>query len=362
MADNLKITPVIMSGGAGTRMWPLSRKARPKQFHALLTDRSLFQETLARVSPDNGPFAPPVILASSRHQTLIEEDLRTMDVVAEQLILEPTARNTAPAIAALAVVAEAQASDRLLAVLPADHLIADAKAFGAALAGGRTAAAAGHIVTFGVSPSRPETGYGYIQAGAALDDASRVVAAFKEKPDRTTAENYVASGDYFWNAGVFMFRPDVMIEELARYAPAVLEAARAAAARGKTAGAALTLEGEAFQKAPDISIDYAVMERTQRAAIASLDVQWSDVGFWEAVWDIAQKDGDGNATLRGEAILVDTQNTLAVSDGQTITAIGVKDLVIVSTTDGVLVAPRERSQEVKAIVEQLKNGKAGDLL
>ena len=356
------IRPVILSGGAGTRMWPLSRRARPKQFHPLVSENTMLQESVLRLQGDGDVFKAPIFLASERHRDLLTEQLRAAGVAPSLVILEPAPRNTAPAIAALAVAAERENPGEVLAILPADHMIADAAAFREALLKGAPTAAAGVIVTFGVAPTRPETGYGYIRAGEALNDETRKVIAFVEKPDLETAERYVASGNYYWNAGVFMFRSDVMIGEMQHFCPEILKAAEAAVARAMRTGAELRLDAEAFAAAPEDSIDYAVMEHTDKAAVAPASVGWSDIGSWAALWEVSSKDGDGNASKGEEAVLLGCANTLAVSDGPTIAAVGVEDLVIIATADGVLVAPRDRAQEVKKIVQELKAAGRTDLL
>lgn len=343
-------------------MWPLSRRARPKQFHPLVSDSTMLQESVLRLQGDGDAFKAPVFLASERHHDLLTEQLRAAGVAPSLVILEPEPRNTAPAIAALAVAAERENPGEVLAILPADHMIDDAAAFRETLLKGAPTAAQGAIVTFGVTPTRPETGYGYIRAGEALNDAARKVSAFVEKPDRETAERYVASGSYYWNAGIFMFRSDVMIEEMKKRCPEILEAAEAAVARAVRTGATLRLDADAFAAAPEDSIDYAVMEHTDKAAVTPASVGWSDIGSWTALWEVSDKDGDGNASKGGEAVLLDCANTLAVTDGPKIAAIGVEDLLIIATADGVLVAPRERAQDVKKIVQELKAGGRTDLL
>jgi len=369
---NNPIRPVILSGGSGTRMWPLSRRTRPKQFHALASARSLLQEAALRVRDGEAAcadadkrFLPPILLANIDHGELVARQLEAVNVDPALVILEPTPKNTAPAIAALAVAVERETAGALLAILPADHAIADAAGFRATLLKGAPAAADGAIVTFGVEPTRPETGYGYIRAGEALNDAAFRVSAFVEKPDLETAKGYLASGAYYWNAGIFMFRSDVMIEEMRRRCPAILEAAQNAVARSVRQGATMRLDRDAFSAAPEYSIDYAVMERTDRAAVVPASFGWSDIGSWAALWEIADKDGAGNVAVGGEAALLDCANTLAVSEGSegpTIAAVGVEDLVIVATAGGVLVAPRDRAQDVKKIVARLKAGGRVDLL
>lgn len=358
MTENDLIAPVIMSGGAGTRLWPVSRRARPKQFHRSLSGESLFQATLRRVSPDLGPFASPVVLANVGHEALVRKELAEVGVEGATLILEPEARNTAPAIAAMAAAIAQDAPERIVVVLPADHAVADPAAFAKALSAGAPAAKEGRIVTFGVTPDRPETGYGYIKSGAARGEGAFDVQAFKEKPDAATAATYLADGGYSWNAGIFMFRVDAMIDELARLSPETLAAARKAVENGARADGALRLEPTAFAETPKDSIDYAVMEKTDRAAVRPIDVGWSDVGSWRAVWELAEKDAAGNADQTGQAILLDCADTLTVSDGPRIAALGLKGVAIIATADGVLVIPKDRAQDVKQIVEMLKA--AGD--
>ena len=357
MSGDLNISPVILSGGAGTRMWPISRRATPKQFHRLVGDESLLQRTITRLLGNSDRFLAPIILGSVNHQELIQEQLREIQVRPAQLVLEPLVKNTAPAIAALCAAREQAAPGGIVVVLPADHGIADDKAFAETLISGAEAAQDGQIVIFGVTPTRPETGYGYIHARAASGRA-RPVEAFKEKPDLATAEQFLASGDYFWNAGIFMFRTDVMMAEMERHCPDILAAAQKAVSAGAVDGESLTLDAAAFDQAVELSIDFAVMERTGNAAVIPLDAQWSDIGSWATLWDIAAKSDAGNADLGDGAIFIDAKDTLAVSNGQKIAAIGVRDLVIVSTKDGILVADRNRCQDVKKVVEALRE--AGD--
>ncbi len=366
------IRPVVLSGGAGTRLWPLSRRSFPKQFHRLLSDKSLLQETIARVgsaaSSDRSSdvsFAAPIILGSARHGALVQEQATGEDTPA-LVILEPMAKNTAPAIAALAIAAQTRFPDDVLLVLPADHAVEDGPAFRAALARGALVAQEGRIVTFGIEPTRPETGYGYIQRGEALNDHSFDVARFVEKPDLATAEQYLKEGGYYWNAGIFMFRAGDMIAQMAAHCPAILEAARKAVENGTDQNGALLLDEAAFASSPEDSIDYAVMERTNEAAVTPCDIGWSDIGSWATLWELAEKTQDGNADAQTEkahgAVFHDCENVLALGDGVTIGAIGVKDLVIVATKDGVLVCPRDRAQDVKKIVEELKRQDRTQLL
>ncbi|MEM6413825.1 MAG: mannose-1-phosphate guanylyltransferase/mannose-6-phosphate isomerase [Pseudomonadota bacterium] len=360
MSSKLKIRPVIMSGGAGTRMWPISRRDRPKQFHRILTEDSLFQGTLLRVPSSNSAFLPPVILGAERHKSIILEELMEIGEKNAALILEPMPKNTAPAIAAMAVSASLRSPDEILVVLPADHLIGDVAGFAAALVTGAPYANDGHILTFGVKPSGPETGYGYIQAGSALGDDAYVVKSFEEKPDLATAKKYIASGNYHWNAGIFMFRADVMIAEMKTHCPKTLAAVMKAVEAGETTDHCLLLDADAFDQSIDDSIDYAVMEHTERAAVLPMDVGWSDVGSWAALWEESKKDASGNSG--DDAILIDCENTLAISSGPKISAIGVRDLLIVSTPDGVLVSRRDKAQDVKKVIAALKANDRSDLL
>lgn len=350
------IRPVIMSGGAGTRLWPLSTRAAPKQFHALGGAQSLFTAAAQRVA---GPqFAAPIILANVDHAGLIRESLAEAGLAAALLILEPEPRNTAPAIAAAALAA---APDDILAVLPADHAIPDGPAFAAALLGAAEAAAAGRIVTFGLKPTRPETGFGYIKS-AENTGAVRKVERFVEKPDLETAERYLASGDYFWNAGIFLFRARTMLDEMRKHCPATVEAAQAAISRGALNGTELRLDAEAFARTHAQSIDYEIMEKTDRASVAPMAIDWSDIGSWAALWEIADKDENGNAATAEEAVLIDAAGNIAVSTGPAIALVGVDNLVVVATKDGVLVMPKERAQDVKRVVEALKARGRSDLL
>lgn len=347
-------------------MWPLSRRARPKQFHALVSEKTMLQESVLRLQGGGDAFRAPVFLASERHSDQLAEQLRAAGVAPSLVILEPAPRNTAPAIAALAVAAERENTGEVLVILPADHMIADAAAFREALAKGAPIAAQGAIVTFGVEPTRPETGYGYIRAGETLNDEARKVSAFVEKPDLETAERYVASGDYYWNAGIFMFRSDVMIGEMEKFCPKILAAAEAAVEKAVRTGTTLRLDADAFAAAPEDSIDYAVMEHTDKAAVTPVSVGWSDIGSWAALWEVSGKDGAGNVRkggdTGGDAVLLECANTLAVTNGPKIAAIGVENLVIIATANGVLVAPRDRAQDVKKVVAQLKADGSSDLL
>lgn len=348
----MKITPVILSGGAGTRLWPLSRQHFPKQLLPLHGEASMLQATLARVG-DPARYNAPIIVANEDHRFIIADQLDEIGVTPQAIILEPTARNTAPAIALAALAA---ADDALLLVLPSDHVIADTPAFDAAVATAADAAADGRLVTFGITASRPETGYGYIRMGEALGPA-RAVAAFVEKPDLETARSYVESGAYVWNSGMFLFPAKDFLAELGRFEPEILAACRTAFASATRDGAFLRPEAAAFAASPSKSIDYAVMERTERAACVPADLGWSDVGAWSALWDLGAKDADGNVR-QGDTLVKDAQRCYLRSSGPTIACVGLDDVVVVATPDAILVAHRDRVQDVKAIVEQLaKSGR-----
>lgn len=362
MTQDIHIRPVIISGGSGTRMWPLSRKAHPKQFHKLLADKSFFQLTAERVSPrHDAVFSAPIILASQKHERLIEQELSSLGVQAHLSILEPLAKNTAPAIAAVAVACEKSSPGEILVVLPADQIISDTRGFAEALKKGAPQAAAGKIVTFGITPDRPETGYGYIQCGEQLDEHTNVVAAFKEKPDLETAQTYIKSGDYLWNGGIFMFRSDVMIDELKKRRPAMADCVTKAVDNGKISERQLLLDEGWFSQAEEDSIDYAVMEHTDRAAVVAVNVGWSDVGSWASLWEVSQKDEAGNVGP-DESIFLNTKDTLVVSDGPLVATIGVTDLLIIATADGLLVAQKDSAQDVKKVVKHLKDAGKTNLL
>ncbi|MBY0423472.1 MAG: mannose-1-phosphate guanylyltransferase/mannose-6-phosphate isomerase [Parvularculaceae bacterium] len=352
----MRVQPVILSGGAGTRLWPMSRKAWPKQFLALASEKTLFQEAALRVAPGPGPveFAPPIVIGGAEHATLVAEQLAAIGTTARAIVAEPEGRNTAAAGAVAALLAASIDRQSLVLLLPADHHVADASGFRQAVADGAASAQAGEIVTFGVAPNEPHTGYGYIERAEAIATSVYRVRRFHEKPTREKAEAYLRGGAHFWNAGVFLFAPDAILEEFRKLAPEVLGAAEEALARAVTVGGVRRLDAQAFARCPSISIDYAVMEKTERAAVvAPLDVGWSDVGSWSAIAPHA--DDPRVFTLDAEGALVRT-------DGPFVGVIGVKDLVVVASGGAVLVAPRARAQDVKAIVDALKARGRTDLL
>ena len=341
--------PVILSGGSGTRLWPLSRDAFPKQFLALVGHDSMLQATWHRVAPLAS--GAPIVVAGETHRFMVAEQLREVGCADATILLEPIARNTAPAIAAAALEATRDGTDPLLLVLPSDHVIADAAAFRAAVRAASAAAEAGSLVTFGIVPTGPETGYGYIKAAAG--EGVRAVERFVEKPDAATAAAYVASGDYAWNSGMFLFRASAYLAELERHQPAMLAACREALARARRDVDFVRLDATTFAASPSDSIDYAVMEKTAHAAVLAIDVGWNDVGSWAALWQVAEQDGDGNAH-HGDVLARDCRDTLAWGDGRLLALLGLRDVVVVDTADAVLVAHKDHVQDVKAIVADLK--------
>jgi mannose-1-phosphate guanylyltransferase len=343
-----------MAGGSGSRLWPLSRQLNPKQFLPLADrDLSMLQATIQRLQGLDA--ALPRLICNEQHRFIAAEQLRQLGMEEAGILLEPVGRNTAPAIAlaALQAVAEAEAEDPILLVLAADHLIRDVPAFHASIRTALPLAAAGRLVTFGIVPGHPETGYGYIEQGAPVGEGGFAVTRFVEKPDLATARSYLASGRYFWNSGMFMFRASRYLEELERFQPAMLAACRAALA-GSTRDLHFTrLDREAFAACPEDSIDYAVMEKTAAAAMVPLDAGWSDIGSWSALWDVSPKDGEGNVLL-GDVLAQNTHDTYIHADSRLVATVGVENLVIVETKDAVLVAHKDQVQDVKRIVDQLK--------
>jgi mannose-1-phosphate guanylyltransferase/mannose-1-phosphate guanylyltransferase/mannose-6-phosphate isomerase len=350
----LRLLPAILSGGSGTRLWPLSTDHAPKQLHALVSGRTMLQDTLRRFVPAPGELEalPPILICSSRHREAVAEQMLEIGVHPSAVILEPMGRNSAPAAVAAARVAQEIDPEALVILMAADHHITDAAHFSEAVAAA-AGAAREHIVTFGVAPTSPETGYGYIEGGEPVDGPVRKVVRFAEKPDLATAEAYVADGRHLWNAGIFLFSPKVLLAEMERFAPEVVEATDLALARAKRSGAMVDLDPAAFSQSPSISIDYAVMEKTERAAVTPIGAPWADVGSWSELWRLGPHDGQGNF-LKGDALVIDAEDTLVWAGSRTVGVIGVKDLVIVETEDAVLVMPRDRAQDVKQLVERIK--------
>jgi len=346
------LIPVLMCGGAGTRLWPVSRESMPKQFVPLIGSLSTFQQTLQRVA-DPALFARPIVITAQDFRFIVAEQLRELGVEAD-IVLEPMRRDSGPAIAVAAAFAQTRAPDATVLVLAADHVVRKPEEFLAACRAGAAAVAAGRIVTFGIRPTEPATSYGYIRPGAKLNGAAvMAVEAFVEKPDATTAARYVAER-YLWNSGNFMFRADVMLDEIARFEPIMAEAARGAVAQLTKDLDFLRLAAEPFGRAPKKSIDYAVMERTSLAAVVPADMGWSDVGSWNAVWDNLAHDANGNA-VAGSTLVLDSRNNLVRGEDGVLTAVvGVDDLIVVATGDAVLVTTRQKAESVKTLVEQLK--------
>lgn len=348
----MKIVPVILSGGSGTRLWPLSRAVMPKQLLSLVTDNTMLQETLLRLS-SWAEITSPVVVCGNDHRFLVAEQLRQVNLTPEAIVLEPVARNTAPAIAAAAMALKDQ--DVLMLVLPADHVITDVAAFEAAVRRASVAAAQGKLVTFGIEPTHPETGYGYIQSGIALAAAEGCfeVARFVEKPDAATAQEYLDAGNFYWNSGMFLFKPSVFLSELQQYAPAMVSAVSNAVAQSYQDLDFVRLHEASFAESPADSIDYAVMEKTKLAAVVPASMGWNDVGSWTALKEVQPNDDAGNAT-RGDVFLKNVKNTLVRAESRFVAAVGVEDLLIVETSDAVLVAHRDCAQDVKNIVDHLK--------
>lgn len=349
-----KIYPVILSGGSGTRLWPQSRTSYPKQFLPLVSDSSLLQETAKRVS-DPALFAPPLMVCNEEHRFLVAEQLRDIGVAPSHIVLEPVARNTAPAVAAAATILAAQDPGALMLVLPSDHLIEDVVLFRAAIKSAADAATDGALVTFGIKPTRAETGYGYISCGGRLGtrEGCFEVDSFVEKPDRATAEEYVANGSFYWNSGMFLFAAKTFLDECDALEPEIRKGAADAVAAAETDLDFLRLAEAPFAATPSKSIDYAVMEHTSRAAIVPADIGWNDVGSWASLWEIGDKDSAGNV-IRGDALAIETRNSFVASDGPLVTVLGVEDLTVVATMDAVLVLPLDRTQDVKTIIDRLK--------
>jgi mannose-1-phosphate guanylyltransferase/mannose-6-phosphate isomerase len=346
------LVPVILSGGAGTRLWPLSRELYPKQLLPLLGPRTMLQDTVLRLA--GLETAAPVVVCNEEHRFLVAEQLRAIDCQPGAIVLEPAGRNTAPAIALAAHAAlAADAGDGLLLVLPADHVIRDAAAFRAAVEGAAAAARADHLVSFGVVPRSPETGYGYIRRGTVEGGAFRI-AQFVEKPERERAVQFVASGDYYWNSGMFLFRARRYLEELDRYAPDIAAACRAAFAGAVRDLDFTRVDARSFEACRSDSIDYAVMEKTADAVVVPLDAGWSDVGSWSALRAASDPDADGNV-LRGDVLALETRGSYVYSEDRLVATIGLVDCVVVETKDAVLVAPNDRVQDVKQLVARLKS-------
>ncbi len=348
------IHPVVLCGGSGTRLWPLSRAQYPKQFIPLIdgSQDSLLAATLRRLRPDDG-FQPPTLLTHDDHRFLLRDEVQSVGVAPREILLEPVARNTAPAITAAALSIAAEDPDAVLAVMPSDHIIEDAATFAEAVRRAAAVAGGSRLMLLGLAPASPHTGYGYIRKGDALADGAWEVAAFTEKPDGETAARYLSDGGYLWNSGIFVLPAAAYLEEVERLAPEIIEHARAALDDAARDLGFRRLASEAYAQCPNISVDYAVMEKTARAGVMLLETGWSDVGSWSSVWAECAHGAEGNAT-RGDAVLIDTHGSYVHSDGALVATIGVEDMIIVHTPDAALVAKRDRAEDVGKLVAQLK--------
>ncbi len=348
----MKIVPVILLGGSGTRLWPISRKNHPKQFLNLMGDQTLLQATLSRLEGVENLDAS-IVLCNEEHRFTTAEQLAEMNRELGDIILEPVGRNTAPAVAIGALRALQKHDDALLLVLPADHVIRNTEAFQKAIEQAVDAATNDYLVTFGIVPTKPETGYGYVKRGEKVTNSLYKVAEFVEKPDFSTAESYVNSGNYYWNSGMFLFKASVFLEELKEFQPKMLSSCQEALEKSKHDLDFIRLDKESFTSCPSDSIDYAVMEKTSKAVTVPLDADWSDIGSWDALWEIEEKCTEGNV-LRGDVITHNSQNCLVRAEDKLVTLVGVDNLVVIETKDAVLVAAKNKVQDVKSIVQQLR--------
>jgi mannose-1-phosphate guanylyltransferase/mannose-1-phosphate guanylyltransferase/mannose-6-phosphate isomerase len=342
--------PVILSGGSGTRLWPLSRGHYPKQFLPLVTSHTMIQETILRLAGLEGLKAP-IAVCNEDHRFMMAEQLWEIGTKPAAIILEPVGKNTAPAVAMAALTAASE--DDILLVLPADHVISNLPAFHKAIVQAKALAEQGFLVTFGIVPTEPETGYGYIKRDTLQHGSAFSVAAFVEKPDAETAKHYLQSGDFYWNSGMFTFKAGSFLSELEKFNPAMLACCRQALKAAKVDLDFVRLDKDLFSTCPADSIDYAVMEKTDKAVVIPLDAGWNDVGSWSALWDVTDKDSFGNA-ISGDVLTVDTRNSFIHAQSKLVAVVGVHDLVVVETDDAVMIAPKDRVQEVKQIVAQLK--------
>lgn len=349
------ILPVILSGGSGTRLWPYSRSLYPKQFLPLVSEQTMLQETMSRLlqfTSDNINIDAPVIICNEDHRFMVAEQLRAIDITSKDIILEPFGRNTAPAIALAALTQP----DALLLVLSADHVIKDIAAFEHAVLAAEAQAQQDKLVAFGIVPTSPETGYGYVKTGASLDGNACVIDQFVEKPDLATAESYLASGDYLWNSGMFLFKASRYLEELEKFNPDMLKACRESIAGANKDLDFTRIDAATFEQCPDDSIDYAVMEKTLDAVVVPLDASWSDVGSWSALWEVSKQDENGNVIKKGQGdiIALDNHDCFIQAENKLIATIGLEHIVVVETDDAIMVAHKDRVQDVKTIVNKLK--------
>ncbi|MGJ8668470.1 MAG: mannose-1-phosphate guanylyltransferase/mannose-6-phosphate isomerase [Oceanococcus sp.] len=353
------LIPVILAGGSGTRLWPLSRKSHPKQFLRLTEENSLLENTILRMSQVQD-LGPVLAVGGEEHRFVLSEHIRRTGQQAARIVLEPCGRNTAPAAAVAALDVAAQyGPDTLMMLCPADHVVTDTDAFLQALAVAREAAQEGVMVTFGIRPQRAETGYGYIKAGATLSGGALALDSFVEKPDQVTAQGYVDSGDYYWNGGMFLFRAGTFIQQLTLHAPDILQASQQAYEKATTDGPFMRLDEASFRACPDDSIDYAVMEKTKAAVVVPLDCGWDDVGSWAFLSQTGQSDKNGNV-LQGDVLIENARNTCVRAQDRLVAAIGTENLIIVETKDAVLVSAADQSQHVKSIVAQLEQAQRSE--
>ncbi|MCX4189105.1 mannose-1-phosphate guanylyltransferase/mannose-6-phosphate isomerase [Methylophaga sp. OBS3] len=348
--------PVVMSGGSGTRLWPLSRKNKPKQFLSLFGDETMFQQTLMRLDGIPG-LEPATIVCSNDHRFMVAEQLHELGAESSTIMLEPVPRNTAPALAVAALQATSKGDDPILLVLAADHVIRDVPAFHKAINDAKEQAEQGALVTFGIVPTEPNTGYGYIEA--TKKDTISAVKAFVEKPDLKTAEQYVSSGKYYWNSGMFMFKASTLLAELDKYSPDLLIACHDALENANPDLDFIRLDQESFERSSAISIDYAVMEKTEKAVVVPLDAGWSDVGSWSSLWDCAEQSEDNNVTY-GDVMLDGVTNSYVHSQDRLVTVLGLDNVVVVETVDAVMVASKDKTQDVKKMVEQLNDSERSE--
>ena len=345
--------PVILSGGAGSRLWPASREFYPKPLLPMFGEQTLLQDTATRLDDIDSAQAP-LFVCNEEHRFLVAEQIRALGKDTEAILLEPEGRNTAPALTLAALYLAEKDPGALMVVMPADHVIPDQASFARAVEQGGELANQGFLVTFGVVADKPETGYGYINRGAEIDGGGCFsVDRFVEKPDADTAKAYVDSGDYYWNSGIFVMRAEHWLEEIGKYQPDILATCRVAMELGKRDADFLRIDKDAFLASPSDSIDYAVMEKTDRAAVVPLETRWSDVGSWSSIWEVSEQDDDGNVA-RGDVLTHETKNSLLMAGKRCIAAVGLEDMIVVETADAVLVANKHRCQDVKAIVTKLK--------
>lgn len=350
----MTVIPVVLSGGSGSRLWPLSRSAFPKQFLPLVSDKTMIQETLRRL--DGIEMAEPVVVCSEKHKATVKNQLEEIGIKNPVIILEPVARNTAPAIAAACIEAEKKDKDAVVIVLPSDHNIKNIDVFQKVVKNSIEIAQKGNLVTFGITPTFAATGYGYIEAengenGLGIYDIKR----FVEKPDADTAQKYVESGKFFWNSGMFVFRAETYLDELKNLEKSIFDATSESVAKADEKDGFVKLDEDSFKKNPNISIDYAVMEKTRKGKVMPLAAQWSDVGSWSSLWDVSRKDTEGNV-IKGETVTENVKNSFIYSKKRLVAAIGLENIVIVDTDDALLVADKSHSEDVKKIVEKLKSG------